>query len=79
MEAKYELSDGTVHDDLEKWMEYEEKFENPGMPTIRVIGVDRKYHTMEVHKDTCLCGMKMLTRNLDSIQGTIYSCYECTF
>ena len=85
LEAKYESSDGTIHDDIDKWMEYEEKFENPGMPTIRVIGVDRKYHIAESHKDTCLCGVKILSKKENDVngtgafKGTIYSCYECTY
>ena len=46
---------------------------------INVIGIDRKYHVADVTKDTCLCGMKILTKKPDTEKGMRYSCYECTY
>jgi hypothetical protein len=72
-----------MKNDLDTWMEYEEKFENPDIQTIRVIGEDRKYHIAEPHRDVCLCGMKILSKKKDEVEdnnnGILYSCYECTY
>ncbi len=46
---------------------------------IRVIGVDRKYHMAEVHKDTCLCGIKIFSKKEINSDKVKFSCYECTF
>ena len=65
-------------EELKKWMEYDEKFENPGIQTIRVLGEDRLQHIAEPHKDTALCGMKIFSKKIPD-KGTFYSCYECTY
>ena len=46
---------------------------------IRVIGVDRKQHIAECHKEVCFCGVKILRKKLLTNDYNLYSCYECTF
>jgi len=74
--------DFNTDEEPKKSFNHEEKFENPGVQTIRVIGIDRKYHIAEAHKDTCLCGIKILSKKKEDINGSTgikYSCYECTY
>lgn len=49
------------------------------MVTIRVIGIDRKQHIAEPHKNTCICGVKILRKKLERNDYKLYSCYECTY
>jgi hypothetical protein len=53
-------------------------FENEKI-TIMVIGIDRKKHLDEPHKNTCLCGVKILNKNIKGKDNNLFSCYECTY
>ena len=75
----YKLNEDAVDKELKRWMEHEDKFENPGVPTIRVIGVDKIQHIAEPHKDTCLCGIKILRKKYLPTDYDLFSCYECTY
>jgi len=47
--------------------------------TIRVIGIDKKKHLAEPHKDVCLCGVKILRKKELPADIALFSCYECTY
>lgn len=47
---------------------------------ILCVGVDRKIHICEPHKDETKCGVKVLKKNISSHEHvTLYSCWECTY
>lgn len=46
---------------------------------IDCIGVDRKIHVCEPHKNTCKCGVKVLDKKVLNVDKYRYSCYECTY
>ena len=56
-----------------------EQEDEPEIITIRVIGRDQKQHVAEPHKDTCICGEKILRKKLRLDDYKLFSCYECTF
>lgn len=43
------------------------------------IGIDRKKHVCEPHKDVTKCGVEVKSKKVLASDGRLFSCYECTY